>query len=69
MLFSQSSLFLSVFDSKRSEAPYSWIQGVVQPGGEKVETTGEYIAVNSFSRSEDPSHGEPLPEEIEVVGS
>ena len=42
-----------------------WIEGVIQPGGERVVTSDRDVAIKRFIRPGDRRRNEPLPEEIE----
>jgi hypothetical protein len=48
-----------------SERSHSWIEGVIHPHGERIETSDEYIPIRRFISPVDRRRNEPTPGEIE----
>src|SRR5688572_11300983 len=49
----------------RNSQARCWIEGVTNPGGERVVTSDRDVAIKQFIRPGDHNRNEPLPEEIE----
>jgi hypothetical protein len=55
----------ALYSQARNSQARCWIEGVIQPGGERVVTSDRDVAIKRFIRPGDGTRNEPLPEEIE----